>query len=107
MSKLRLVSLFLFVGTLTFSCEKIELEDHCPEEEFYVPVVNPGDVKSNSGSDKEESNGFSLSASIDDGPDDSVTSRGDDLINDDSDNEDESQTSRTPSSDDGSSSDLK
>lgn len=76
-----------FLSSFAFiSCEKFELEEHCPEEDHIE--ANPQDLRSfvNDDSDDEEStlqlNGSSVDGS--DGGDDD-----DDFVNDDSDNEDE------------------
>lgn len=105
---------FLFLGVFT-SCEKFELDDHCPEEN-QENYVNPQDQRVNDDSDSEETGETgkpSIKSTAEDsqhGNNDSGTSNGngsgddsdsgnpddDDLINDDSDNEDEGERPRNP-----------
>lgn len=103
------ISAFLLLGVFT-SCEKYELDDHCPEEN-QAPYVNPQELRVNDDSDNEEGKRPSQKSSIEDSENsnvDSTTSNdggvedpsdkpnGDDLINDDSDNEDEGGRPRNP-----------
>jgi hypothetical protein len=98
------ISLILAAATIMVSCAKMELEDHCPEEEQNAgPTWNPGDVKSNDGSLKGEyktQGPLHLDAtSGTDSGNSSSSVKDDEFVNDDSDNEDEDQSSRTPGSD--------
>jgi hypothetical protein len=99
MQTFRLLALIAFVGVFFSSCEKLELEDHCPEEQT-GPTWNPGDLKVNDDSDN-EFNRFDDSSLQDnvfgdgsDSSDNSDDKPSDDLVNDDSDNEDENQSGR-------------
>lgn len=97
MQTFRLLALIAFIGLFFSSCEKLELEDHCPEEEQIGPTWNPGDVRVDNSLSKitqiEESLQDDVfgegSGDSDDSQDDS-----DDMVNDDSDNEDENQSGR-------------
>lgn len=109
------------------SCEKFELEDHCPEEEQNETFENPQELRVNDDSDSEESGsssnqttrGFSSDSESGikgdqksaigkpDGSGDDADEDGEDLINDDSDNEDEgADQSRRPGGSGTSSSDA-
>jgi hypothetical protein len=111
MQTLRLLTLLAFVGLFFSSCEKLELEDHCPEEEQTDPTWDPGDVRVNDSTSKltrldDEQNLDNVYG--EGGSDDSDDSQDspDDMVNDDSDNEDENQSGRkavTPSSNSGNS----
>jgi hypothetical protein len=91
-----------FISSFAFiSCEKFELEEHCPEGDHVE--ANPQDLRSfvNDDSDDEESTlqlsgssadgsegGITPDSTNEDGPEENNDDDGD-LVNDDSDNEDE------------------
>lgn len=105
------ISFITILGALA-SCEKFELDDHCPEEN-QEQQINPQELRINDDSDSEETgkpNLKSESASNHEGDSTTSTSSNDgsnndsdsgnpdddDLINDDSDDEDEGGRPQNP-----------
>lgn len=96
------ITILLFGATLMVSCAKMELEDHCPEEENAGPTWNTADVKNNGGLSKadfkpQDISNLNAGSGVDSG-NSSSSVKDDEFVNDDSDNEDEDQSSRTPGS---------
>jgi hypothetical protein len=106
MQTLRFITLLALVGIFFSSCEKLELEDHCPEEQT-GPTWSPGDVRVNGSNSDITRFDDGIDQVFGEGSGDSNESddKFDDLVNDDSDNEDENQSGRkvVPSSNSGNS----